>query len=79
MFYEKFYKNCYKYGHEKQSIKACEKVTEEMEKALLDEADNIKEEGIASFLASVCDGACQSAVNGEAVPSYGDFQEQFCK
>ena len=79
MFYDKFHMSCYKYGKQKQSDNACEKATTAMEELLHEEAETVKEEGIASFLATVCDGACRSAVSSEAAPDYSEFQSEFCK
>ena len=79
LFYDKFYMACFKYGKQHKSEKACDKATTAMEQELLNEAESVKEEGIASFLATVCDSACNSGAEAENPPSYGDFQNDFCK
>lgn len=75
----KLYKSCFNLGQQKKNVKACEEAGDKLEEELMNEAEGIKEEGFASFLATVCDAACQTAVKDEGLPSYDEFKNEFCK
>lgn len=75
----KLYKECFNLGMQKKNVSTCEAAGNALEEELMKEAEGIKEEGFASFLGTVCDAACQTAVKDEGLPSYDEFKDEFCK